>query len=343
MFKSKYTGEEIEEILDSAKTPYMLPVASSNTLGGVKTNYTQSGKNYPVKVDNNGNAYVYVPWTDANTTYGVASTSANGLMPKLPKLNIVTGGNSITPAMQVLTGDGQYKALNLGYNDIINKLTLGFYNSSTGFGSVGATIPIATSTADGLMSKDDKTKLDGFHSVMDNHGSYILTEAGIPGAYYWNDTDNQMEFMANDVPGNWLSEDGWEYSNNNIFVLPNIPTATTTTGGVMSPEDKSKLDGGVLAAVWDLRGKDASTSAAWSGLDVTPLINEHRPLVLIMDNGNYVETIPASYRVGSTIYLWYRTSKTVDNNTTYVLKEVHLWYESSNNKVSFAQIKEITG
>lgn len=332
-----------------------IPSATASKIGGVKTGYTTTGKNYKVQLDSSSNAFVNVPW--ANTTYGVATTSANG-----------------------------------------------------------------------LMSKDDKTKLDGFHSVMETNGSYILTEAGIPGAYYWNDTDNQMEFMANDVPGNWLSEDGWEYSNNNIFVLPNIPTATTTSGGVMSPkdkktldnsikniytsaslssapdlikfstdvlkngicffgaktcikfygltnvtppgmassekaflqalyidnatadvdglmakEDKSKLDGGVLTAVWDLRGKNASASAGWSGLDVTPLINEHRPLVLIMDNGNDVETVSVSYKTGSTIYLWYHASKTVDSKITYVLKEVHLWYESSNNKVSLAQFKEITG
>lgn len=332
-----------------------IPSATVSKIGGIKVGYTTTGKNYKVQLDSSSNAFVNVPWT--NTTYGVATSSANG-----------------------------------------------------------------------LMSKDDKTKLDGFHSVMDNNGSFILTEAGIPGVYSWNDTDNQMDFSSMSVPGNWHSSNGWEFSEGNIFILPNIPAATTTTGGVMSPEDKknlnngyfniyaplsaedtltqtikfpgsqtgnglwflgakpaikfygfnsmtpfgqpstekafmqaltidnatsdvdglmakedkSKLDSGVLTAVWDLRGKDASTSAGWSGLDVTPLIDEHRPLVCIMDNGNYVETVSVSYKTGNTIYLWYHASKTVDSKITYVLREVHLWYNSSNNKVNLAQFREVT-
>lgn len=39
-----------------------LSIASSTKLGGIMLGYTQSGKNYPVKVDANGRAYVNVPW-----------------------------------------------------------------------------------------------------------------------------------------------------------------------------------------------------------------------------------------------------------------------------------------
>lgn len=41
---------------------YVLPVATANNLGGIKIGYTQSGKNYPVLLDSNNKAYVYVPW-----------------------------------------------------------------------------------------------------------------------------------------------------------------------------------------------------------------------------------------------------------------------------------------
>lgn len=65
----------------SAKdTVYTLPAATSSALGGVKVGYTTSGKNYAVKLDSSNNAYVNVPWTDNNTTYNVATASANGLM-----------------------------------------------------------------------------------------------------------------------------------------------------------------------------------------------------------------------------------------------------------------------
>lgn len=48
-------------------TVYSLPTTTASTLGGIKTGYTTSGKNYKVQVDSNGNGYVNVPWTD--TTY----------------------------------------------------------------------------------------------------------------------------------------------------------------------------------------------------------------------------------------------------------------------------------
>lgn len=46
---------------------YVLPTATTAALGGIKTNYTNNGKNYKVDVDSNGNAYVNVPWTDTKT------------------------------------------------------------------------------------------------------------------------------------------------------------------------------------------------------------------------------------------------------------------------------------
>nr|DAG91262.1 MAG TPA: hypothetical protein [Crassvirales sp.] len=46
---------------------YTLPKATTGALGGIKTNYTNNGKNYKVDVDANGNAYVNVPWTDTKT------------------------------------------------------------------------------------------------------------------------------------------------------------------------------------------------------------------------------------------------------------------------------------
>lgn len=57
-----------------------IPQASSSALGGIKIGYSDNGKNYAVELDSSGKAYVNVPWTDANTTYNVATTSANGLM-----------------------------------------------------------------------------------------------------------------------------------------------------------------------------------------------------------------------------------------------------------------------
>lgn len=58
-----------------------VPTAKDNVVGGFKTGYTQSGKNYAVVLNDKNQAYVYVPWTDNNTTYtadGVYVTLTSG-------------------------------------------------------------------------------------------------------------------------------------------------------------------------------------------------------------------------------------------------------------------------
>lgn len=66
---------------------YTLPIASASALGGVKsaTTGTTSGRDYKVQVNSDGTMKVNVPWTDNNTTYEVASSSANGLMSSTDK------------------------------------------------------------------------------------------------------------------------------------------------------------------------------------------------------------------------------------------------------------------
>lgn len=56
---------------------YTLPTATTAALGGIKTNYTNNGKNYKVDVDSNGNAYVNVPWTDTKTDISKCITLTN--------------------------------------------------------------------------------------------------------------------------------------------------------------------------------------------------------------------------------------------------------------------------
>lgn len=66
---------------------YTLPIASASALGGVKssTTGTTSGRDYNVEINADGTMKVNVPWVDLNTTYEVASSSANGLMSSADK------------------------------------------------------------------------------------------------------------------------------------------------------------------------------------------------------------------------------------------------------------------
>jgi hypothetical protein len=73
----------IEELIKESETSdYKLPLASKDVRGGIKTGYDQNGKNYPVQLNDTEQAYVSVPWTDNNTTYAAATTSALGLVKK---------------------------------------------------------------------------------------------------------------------------------------------------------------------------------------------------------------------------------------------------------------------
>lgn len=114
-YKTKLDG------ITAGANKYSLPTATEGALGGVraksigtpisfdaKTQDTvisgfhsttaKSDRLYPVELFYNGRAFVNVPWADNNTTYDVASTTANGLMSKedKTKLNgIATGATRV--------------------------------------------------------------------------------------------------------------------------------------------------------------------------------------------------------------------------------------------------------
>ena len=67
------------------ETSYELPVASDEALGGIKTDYTDSGKNRGIKVDTDGSAYVTVP---------VSSLSDLGISATATEINYLDGVSS---------------------------------------------------------------------------------------------------------------------------------------------------------------------------------------------------------------------------------------------------------
>lgn len=100
--RKQLIGKLIEEIVDTSIKG--IPAADSNNIGGIKTGYTQSGKNYPILLDENKKAYVNVPWTDTDTTYKVmtgATASAAGQAGLVPAPAAGKQG-------QYLRGDGQW-------------------------------------------------------------------------------------------------------------------------------------------------------------------------------------------------------------------------------------------
>ena len=80
------------------KITVSLKAATSGVLGGIKTGYTASGKNYPVVLDDKSNAYVNVPWVDTNTDTKVTSVGNHykGTITTSPTDPVVYANSEIT-------------------------------------------------------------------------------------------------------------------------------------------------------------------------------------------------------------------------------------------------------
>ena len=123
------------------------------------------------------------------------------------------------------------------------------------------TIPdVATDTEDGLMSGTDKAKLDGVAS-----GAEVNVQAD------WSETDSDSDaYIANKptittpVQSNWAETDSGDLSFiTNKPTIPTIPSnATTSTAGLMSSADKTKLDGIQAGANQDVQANWDETDSA---------------------------------------------------------------------------------
>lgn len=153
--------------------------ATSSTLGLVKIGYPESGKNYPVELNSSGQMYVNVPWTDNNTTYGLATTGANGLLKQL-------SGNT----SQYMRGDGTWATPpNTTYSLVGANGSTGLikngssvtnasgYTACPIIGGVpyykNTTYSAATSSSSGLMSASDKSDFNEIRADWANGGVFV--------------------------------------------------------------------------------------------------------------------------------------------------------------------------
>lgn len=153
--------------------------ATFSTLGLVKIGYPESGKNYPVELNSSGQMYVNVPWTDNNTTYGLATASANGLLKQL-------SGNT----SQYMRGDGTWATPpNTTYSLVGANGSTGLikngssitnasgYTACPIIGGVpyykNTTYSAATASSSGLMSASDKSDFDEIRADWSNGGVFV--------------------------------------------------------------------------------------------------------------------------------------------------------------------------
>lgn len=192
--RKQLIGKLIEEIVDNFADG--VPAASNDNIGGIKTGYTQNGKNYPVTLDENKKAYVNVPWTDTDTTYKVmtgATSTTNG------KAGLVPGA-AAGQQTRYLRADGQWMTPpNQTYSkataDALGLVKIGYTANGKNYpilldadGKMYVAVPwtnttysVVTTSANGLMSKEDKTKLNGIAENANNYSLPAATSAALGG------------------------------------------------------------------------------------------------------------------------------------------------------------------
>lgn len=200
-YKNKLDG-----IADGANK-YVLPTASSTVLGGIKTGYKTSGKAYALQIDSSGNGYVSVPWTDNNTTYELATTSANGL------LKMLDGNTS-----HFMRGDGTwatpagttYGVVSTTANGLAPKLPNNASQYLNGQGEwttpSGYTLPQASTTTLGGVKVGS--------NITVSSGTISLTKSNVVDALGYTPPTTNTTYEV----------------------------ATTSDDGLMSSTDKSRLD-----------------------------------------------------------------------------------------------------
>lgn len=205
--KIKSTGFTIASSVPSGAkfTDTTYSAATSTALGLVKVGYTESGRNYPVELDADDKMFVNVPWTDTNTTYSQATSSTLGL-------------------------------IKIGYTESGKNYPIKLNTSGQAFVNVpwtDTTYSVATTSANGLMSSDDKTKLDGIADNANNYSLPVATSSvrgGIKIGYtesgknYPVELSNEQAYV--NVP--------WEDTTYSVFTGATT-TAAGTSGLVPAP------------------------------------------------------------------------------------------------------------
>lgn len=194
---------------------YTLPTASSSTLGGVKvgSNISLSSGTISLTKANVTSALGYTPPT-TNTTYGTmggASASAAGTSGLVP-------APSAGAATRYLRSDGTWATPP----------------------DTNTTYSAATTTAAGLMSASDKSKLDGIASGANNY-TYTLPTASSStlGGVKVGSNITLSSGVISLTKDNVTSALGYTPPTTNTT----YSAATTSVAGLMSASDKSKLDG----------------------------------------------------------------------------------------------------
>lgn len=99
-----YADKKKLDNIEYGATDYSLPLAANGTRGGIQVGYAANGRNYPVQLSGE-KAYVNVPWTDTNTTYGLATSTNDGLMKASDKAKVDSISSGATADSAITTAE----------------------------------------------------------------------------------------------------------------------------------------------------------------------------------------------------------------------------------------------
>ena len=223
LIKPAYTSTNAAKLTTAAATNTNTPTIATKT--------TIADRYYAVEADKNGVAYVNVPWTDNNTEYNAATTSTDGLM----------------------SADDKEKLDGIAEGATANKGTVTSVTINTGTGLASSSTSAITTSGTRTISIASGYKLPTtteWGNVISKSAT-MITDATTTG------TAAAWIFLGGGASG-WANGGTYIQHNNsskNIVTLPtadgtlaltsDIPiynNATTSTDGLMSAADKTKLN-----------------------------------------------------------------------------------------------------
>ena len=219
---------------------YSLPTAANNVKGGIALGYSETDKNYAVKLDNNNKAYVTVPWVNTDTKYSLPVATKDAL-----------GGIKIGFSTNVANHN---YALLLSENDshAYTNVPLATYNILNDTNQNDGLVTGAERRAINLLS------LSGLSLA--NDGGFQLTLGGVIGD---NNSTVVIPFVTtgmNDVSYGLMRGS----DKNKLDSIEKGANKTTITGTVAQGNINAVSSGGVYAAlsgkVDKVTGKGLSTN-----------------------------------------------------------------------------------
>ena len=216
-------------------TQYVLPVATTVALGGIKIGYTQNAKNYPIVLSNE-QAYVNVPWTDTPYTLPVATSTDLG-------------------------------GVKIGYTQTLKKYPVELLNEQmfvdVPWTDTPYTLPVATSTDLGGVKIGYTTDATARNYAVSLDNEQMLVN--VP----WTDTQNPFQTITGTGSDNTDSGVLLSNSGGTVLILGAGSVAASQTGNTITLTGTDTGVTGVTLAIADSTGTPLSESITNRELTLT--------------------------------------------------------------------------